>query len=282
MIKNRQIWLPVAYASFFFITFYFLSQWLFPKILGQANFLNWDAEHYHYIKAFGYKGFRVAFFPLLPLLWKATNVSIYGIVIINVVVFLTSYYYLLRKKSPSVFENIFFLSIPGFIFFYLPYTEALFFAGSVFMLMGLKRNKMEQTAFGLLIAVLSRPAFAILFPALLITEIYQPRKGKITRLLTYSIVLVIGILLVGIIQYIDTGEWFKFFSVQKGWGNEFGLPKFPLTSWGGDFIVRVDAFAFFVGIFSGVALLLYLLKIKPLKQTLFHLRSSFLWHIWEE
>jgi len=78
----------------------------------------------------------------------------------------------------------------------------------------------------------------------------------------YFSVTLLGILLVGIIQYIDTGEWFKFFSIQKGWGNELQFPKLPLTSWGGGFIARLDGVAFFIGTFAGGFLMAFILKLR--------------------
>ena len=83
----------------------------------------------------------------------------------------------------------------------------------------------------------------------------------------YLLVSILGIISVGIIQFYDSGEWFKFFSEQKNWGNHLQIPKLPLTSWAGGFIVRTDGFAFLIGILSGSFLSALILKLKWVKDT---------------
>ena len=81
----------------------------------------------------------------------------------------------------------------------------------------------------------------------------------------YLLIAAVGLLMVGAIQFHDTGEWFQFFSVQKGWGNELQIPKLPLTSWAGSFIVKTDGFALLIGVLAGGYLSALILKLKWVK-----------------
>jgi len=239
----------------------------FNELLNIKNFLNCDAEHYLWIKEYGYEGFRVAFFPLFPIIWKLLNVNITGIVLINGVLFLSSFYILIRDLKTSVYETIIYISIPSFIFFFLPYTESIFFLCSTLLILGLKYNKTLFICLGLFFATLSRPAFTIFIPALIISELLSENRNKLfLRLSLYFSVTLIGILLVAIIQYNDTLEWFKFFSVQKVWGNELQIPKLPLRSWTGGFIARLDGAALFIGVLTGSFLTALILKFKQFKK----------------
>ena len=74
--------------------------------------------------------------------------------------------------------------------------------------------------------------------------------------------------MVSFIQFLDTGEWFKFFEAQKHWGNFLQIPRFPLTSWAGGFIVRLDGFAFLIGIILGGFLLGLIFKLKQFRNTI--------------
>ena len=91
-----------------------------PNLLSTDHFLNWDAIHYFTIKNKGYDtGFIVAFFPLFPLVWKGLHVGVYGIVLFNAFLFLTSFYFLIKNLNLKLSELLLYLSIPSFLFFYL-------------------------------------------------------------------------------------------------------------------------------------------------------------------
>jgi hypothetical protein len=122
---------------------------------------------------------------------------------------------------------------------------------------------------GLFFSILARPAFTVFIPAIIIAELLYKGRAKIyPRIGIHILLTLVGLTLVSIIQYRDTGEWFKFFSAQKGWGNELQIPKLPLTSWAGGFIVRLDGFAFLIGVIAGSYLLGLILKLKRFRESI--------------
>lgn len=250
------------YILLFIATVGLLDLFSDTTLLSKLNFLNWDAIHYFDIKNGNYQGFRTAFFPLFPWIWKFSFLGIYGIVIFNALLYLISFSRLSREFSFSRMEIVLFLSVPSAMFYFLPYTEALFFFFSTIILLGLKKENRLLIVLGLFFCCLTRPSFTILLPALIITVLLQSTswKVKVKEIAIYFGVASLGILVVGLIQYFYSHEWFQFFSVQKGWGNELQVPKLPLASWGGGFNVRLDGFAFLFCVLVGFSFLYYLIK----------------------
>ena len=259
----------LIYMLLFILTLVGIQQIWSSDLFDKINFLNWDANHYNFIKEKGYQDFRLAFFPLFPIIWRFLDVGVYAIILINSLIFFTSFYILIKHlEIKGVKEILMYLSIPSFIFFYLPYSESIFFLSSIIIILGLKKNKNYLTYFGLFLSILSRPAFTVFIPALIITQLLNRNKEKISLSIGfYLLVSILGIISVGIIQFYDSGEWFKFFSEQKNWGNHLQIPKLPLTSWAGGFIVRTDGFAFLIGVLSVSFLTALILKLKWVKDT---------------
>ena len=257
------------YLLLFVLTLVGIQQIWSSELFDTIHFLNWDADHYNFIKEKGYKDFRLAFFPLFPIIWRFLDVGVYAIILINSIIFFISFYILIKNlEIKGVKEILMYLSIPSFVFFYLPYSESIFFLCSLIIILGLKNNKNYLVYIGLFLSILSRPAFTVFIPALIITQLLYRNKEKISLTIGfYLLVSILGIISVGIIQFYDSGEWFKFFSEQKNWGNHLQIPKLPLTSWAGGFIVRTDGFAFLIGILSGSFLSALILKLKWVKDT---------------
>lgn len=257
----------LIYMLLFILTLVGIQQIWSSDLFDKINFLNWDANHYNFIKEKGYQDFRLAFFPLFPIMWRFLDVGVYAIILINSLIFFTSFYILTKHlEIKGVKEILMYLSIPSFIFFYLPYSESIFFLSSIIIILGLKKNKNYLVYIGLFLSILSRPAFTVFIPALIITQLLNKNKEKISLSIGfYLLVSILGIISVGIIQFYYSGEWFKFFSEQKNWGNHLQIPKLPLTSWAGGFIVRTDGFAFLIGILSGSFLSALILKLKWVK-----------------
>lgn len=266
---NQKIKVILIYLICFAAIIFLIEQFFYPGFLRAQNFLNWDGEHYYWIKKFGYKDFRVAFFPLFPLTWKFLHLNIFGIILFNVSVFSLAFYFLARKLKLNTQETLLYLSIPSFCFFFLPYTEALFFACSTLLFIGIKNEKFSVVSAGLFLCTLTRPAFTVFIPALILMEMFCGNFNvKSTyRIVTYILVTLIGTLAVGVIQHYYTGEWFKFFEAQKGWGNHLQVPVLPLNSWGGGMILRLDGTALVIGLISGVVILAKIFKFKFIKET---------------
>lgn len=267
MLKDKALQIILFYLLALAVVFYAIVRIAFPDILSGQNLLHWDAQHYYWIKNNGYKDFRVAFFPLFPLLWKITSLGVYGICALNTLIFLSSFYLLMRLIKANTLQTLLYLSIPSIFFLFLPFSESVFFASSTLLLFGLKKGNNLFVLTGLLLSSLARPAFTIFIPALILAELLcgPINKKALFKIGSYLFVTIAGVLIVGIIQHHYTGEWFKFFSVQKGWGNKLQIPQLPFNSWGGDTISRLDGTALFFGIISGIVLLLYMLKAKPVK-----------------
>ena len=267
-INSRDIKIIGIYIFGFCLFLFVLKSLFYTDLFSQNHFLNWDAEHYNSIRKDGYQGFLVAFFPLFPLIWKITHLNVFGIVILNTFLYFISIYYLISKKKLNTLELILYLSIPSAIFYYLPYSEAVFFLSSTILIVGVKNDRLLQILLGLLLCALSRPSFTVLIPSLLILEIYifTDYKRFFSRMFYYILVCLLGVLIVALIQFQTTGQWFEFFSVQQGWGNQLQLPSLPLTSWGGNMIVRLDGIAVVFGFLSGTFLVLRLFKYSLVKQ----------------
>lgn len=264
---SPKIKIILLYLISFTAILFLINQLFYPELLRAQNFLNWDGEHYYWIKKYGYKDFRVAFFPLFPLIWKILHLSIYGIILFNIAVFATAFYFLTRKLKVSTPELLLYISVPSFCFFFFPYTEALFFACSTLLLIGLKDNKLLLILSGLFLCTLTRPAFTVFVPAFILMELFYGKLNLKTtyKIVSYIFVTLLGVLTVGLIQHHYTGEWFKFFEAQKGWGNYLQLPALPLNSWGGGFILRLDGAALVFGLISGVLILAKIFKMNFIK-----------------
>lgn len=258
------------YSIFFSSLAFILNSYIFPGLLSEVHFMNWDAQHYFSIKNGNYSDFRTAFFPFFPLIWKFTGFSILGITLFNSLIYLFSFYWLTKVFSFTTLQILLFLTIPSAIFYYLPYTEAFFFFFSSLIIIGLKKKKYSLIYLGLFLCVVTRPSFTVLAPALFITfwMTLDSFKERIKHCLSAIIVVSLGILSVLAVQYFYNHSAENYFSIQKGWGNFLQLPHLPLTSWAGGFIVRLDGVAFLFAVLTGLLLLVSIQRMKKQKYTL--------------
>lgn len=159
------------------------------------------------------------------------------------------------------------LSFPSLIFLFLPYSESLFFVSSVFILVGINKKHSVLIALGMFMATLTRPVACLFIPVSLVfllidKNIFKDKK----KIMYYIFPVLVGMATVVFIQYLCTGDWLAFSHAEAEWGwggNSFRLPKFHLTSWGGDNIVKLDATAFLVGITSTITFIyIYIKKLK--------------------
>jgi hypothetical protein len=224
-------------------------------LLNHDYFLNWDASLYHFIALHSYSGsssdFHFNFFPLFPFTWMALGVGTAGIIIFNALLYIFSASLLGYVFKIPVKTYLLLLTFPSLIFMFLPYTEAVFFFASVLVLTGLKKEKVILIMSGLFLCCLARPAAVVFIPVLLILLIYYREFASIRkRIIYYILACIAGLFMVILIQYNISGDWLAFFHAHKLWGGKIELPKLPLTTWGGDNIVRLDGFAFLAGLAS--------------------------------
>ena len=234
----------------------------YSTVPDKSAFLNWDAMHYLTIRNHVYQTGMVAFFPLFPFLWKITFTGAIEISILNGIIYIATLSWLAVVFSIDNRRLILLASVPSLIFMFLPFSESVFFLSCTIMLIGFKKNKADLIYTGIFLAGLTRPVATIFIPAFIILYFLSSPKTKSELIHTFKMILftLAVLFLVFFLQYLQTGEWFLFFKVQHNWGNYFRLPVFPLNSWAGGFIVRLDALAFLTGIASGIYILYLILK----------------------
>lgn len=245
------------------IALYFLEYFLSNiKIFSESNFLNWDAMHYNTIREHGYHTGMVAFFPLFSFIWQWLHLSAITVSIFNGGIYIVSFAWLASVFQIQKRNLIFLASIPSMIFMFLPYSEAIFFLTSTIFLVGLKKNNFHLLILGIALSGITRPVATIFIPAIFTMHYFTMKNTQKTFFHSFWMVFACAgsTMLVFALQYYQTGEWFSFSHVQKEWGNYLRLPVFPLTSWAGGFIVRLDATAFFFGIAAAVWLGILLMK----------------------
>lgn len=260
------LFLLLCYCGFFILFFSFLILKYQASILNEDAFLNWDAHHYFVIAVNGYDKTSTAFFPLFPIIWKLSGLSSMGISVFNFFVFIFSFSFLATNFNFNKKEILLLSFIPSFIFMYLPYTESLFFASGVILLISLKEKKHLLVCLAIFLCCIVRPVSFVFIPACLITTFFSSKSFK-NFLITsscYCLSCICGLLFSFSCHYYYTDDFFNFFHSQESWGNHLQMPTFHLTSWAGTKIVMLDASALFFG-FTCIVLLIHFF-IKVLRQ----------------
>ena len=234
-----------------------IGRWTLGDWFQTSAALRFDAVHYAAIARDGYVPFRQAFFPSLPIVWRATNLDIGGICLFNGIVYLLTTTWITCKLRINLKTLLLFLTLPSTIFFFVPYTESLFFAFSSVIIIGMIDRSVWMILLGLFLCSVTRPTFTTLLPAVILAiGISNPSKMARVSLVTLCVLAcALGLTLVSAIQHAYTGDWFGFYTAQQGWGNKLRWPSLPLGSWGGDDVVRLDAVALLFGLSSFCMLL---------------------------
>ena len=132
-----------------------------------ANVARFDCVFYHSIAYENYfakyedGGGNTGFFPLFPFFWHLLQTDYLGISIFNLLISLASIYWLAFELKLKRHEILLYLSMPSFIFFYLPLSEAVFFLFSTCIIIGLYKGNKYLTFFGFLMASMARPSSII-------------------------------------------------------------------------------------------------------------------------
>ena len=226
------------------------TAWPAAGRLTPAAFSNWDAEHYLHIRRHGYDVMRTAFFPLFPFLWRGLGVSPVAMGLLNLALFAGSFAVLAWQFAWSWRQQALALTVPSLLFMAVPYSEAVFFASGVLVLVGLRRNHTGLYCLGLLLSCASRSAAFVLLPAVLATALLAApaARPRAVQVVAATLATLAGLGISVLVHYAYTGRWFVFFAAQRLWNNSLRWPTLPLTNWGGSFTTRFEAPVLLVGV----------------------------------
>ena len=230
-----------------------------------VSLLRWDALWYESIRAGGYHfeanaKSNTGFFPLFPYLWRWLGLSSAGISFLNGILMLGTTYWLARQLRlwwPAVWL---FVALPTSLFFYLPYTEALFYAAAALVVLGLARQRPALVAAGMLLGGVVRPSALYFLPAAVGLGLVEIRhcpaawRRWLGRTALYMAAAAAGIGLVMLEQWRATGVWQAYIKTQMHWGHAFKLPTLPFTSVSQG-VLLLDALALLAGLALGCWLL---------------------------
>ncbi|CAN5897885.1 hypothetical protein BH11BAC7_BH11BAC7_31020 [soil metagenome] len=264
---------PVIFVIHFavmMVTFYLLHHFnILLSNPGADNIAQWDAGILAHIRDHGYifhpetMQWNTGMFPLFPYIWKWTGLGAVGISILNYLVMLSAFWWLVKTYRFPPMLQLYLLAVPSLIFFFLPYAEAFFFLSATMIIAGVEKNNRWLMAAGIYLAMLSRGTGLFFIPIAILMEWMQDfsfRKEVLLRVIRKSILPTLAVILaiatIAIIQYVQTGFAFSFFEVQTNLTNKHwhGL-HFPLTTWYQAENMWADGLAAVVGIGSGIILL---------------------------
>lgn len=244
-----------------------------------------DAEWYEIIKNSGYyfnEGSRgpMAFFPLFPWVWSITMLNAIGISLLNYAFFCVAFYMLASHLEFDLKTSLLFLSTPSLFFCYIPYSEALFFLGTVILLIGLHKKDLRMIIAGLTIAVFTRSIGMVFIAVVLFIYLinilcsFKEVKKLTKRAMLMCLLTAIITLTVFFIQYLYTGEWFVFFKVQSAWQRTLQFPTLPFTTLNDSRVLWLDGLALLVCLYALVLCCRYIIlaaaeKTMPGKALLF-------------
>lgn len=234
------------------------------ELIAQGGLLNWDADHYQSIALDGYDKLRTAFFPYFPLLWKYSGLGAIGMSVLNGLIFIGGFSTLAHAYKLSLVHTLLLAAVPTFVFYFFPYSESLFFAGSAMVILGYRRNLLPLLLFGFIWCSFARPAAAVFVPAIVLTEYFTRKTNRdaLWRIMLSFVAVGIGLFLALCIHFNYTGAWFSFMDAQSQWDNHLRIPTLPLRSWAGWRITVLDGTALFVSLASGFTLFNWLYRQK--------------------
>lgn len=233
------------------------------QLPGNETLDNWDAGWYQAIKTKGIiytegTACTAGFFPTLSYIWAFLGLSAVGMSIFNLLVSLAGIYILYGVFRPAFRDLLLVLAMPSMFFLYVPYTEALFLLFSALILRGISRDRDLLVASGCFLASLTRPTMLFLIPAFIFLELVsiknegETAREKLRRLgLFYVLPCLLGVFMIVLLQYAETGEWFAYFKIQSDeWDRKFRFPRFPMGSREGTDVLWLDSIALWFGLLA--------------------------------
>lgn len=257
------LYVMVTFVVITALYFILLSIGFLSEVPNPKNLLSWDGSWYSSIVHDGYSLSRTeqsntGFFPGFPYLWSILGMNVFGITVLNFLLFLTGAYLLktITKSNSIGFALI--VAIPSTFFFYLPYAEALFYFCAVLLIISWQNKRYLIVGLCGIMMSFVRPAFFFLIPAvigILLLSKKPIKELKPTIIITLSLVAgaFFGFLVIGF----EVGDLFAYSKSQiNHWEHEFKAPSFPLTTWRGYRILWLDGIALFLTIvaFFGLAI----------------------------
>lgn len=234
--------------------------------ISSANLIHWDAHWYYEIVKDGYQ-FKEdapadsAFFPFFPLVWYLTGFSAMWVSIFNYFLFLLGSILLTKFLRIDIKLILLGISFPSMVFFYVPYSEALFYLFAVLMTIGIHKSNNILTFLGILFVSVSRPSFIFFIPSFAIITVLGTGTlvSKIKKLgVVYLLPCFLGLAVVIYAQWLQTGKWFAYFINQSTyWDRSFRPPRFPFISLEGTELLWMEAISFWLGLLTFI-LMLYL------------------------
>lgn len=256
-MKVKTISPVISHVYIVILAYYLMHHWgLVNAWPTQDKLLAWDAMWYNSIQSEGYifvpfKTCSLAFFPMFPIVWATLNVSSQLISIYNLVIFATAIHFILKGRCYPLVLKFLILSTPSFLFFALPYSEALFFVFGTLLVVAYEQNHTLLRLGSFFFLSLSRAVAVIFIPALIFSEFLSSRtnsfREKIKNLLLNIVACGFGLFLAAYIQFYQTGKWFYFIEIQRFWKRGWVLPKFPFRTYREEEILSIDGIAVVVG-----------------------------------
>ncbi|UYZ58147.1 hypothetical protein [Hymenobacter latericus] len=254
----RYLLVPALYTAGMVLLAVVLLPYLGAQPITARGLLEWDAEHYLFIRNQGYDLIRTAFFPAFPLLWRATGLGAVGISLLNLGLFVLAFAALARAWRLTRGQQLLALSVPSMFFMAVPYSEALFFVGGAAALIGWREQQAPLAWAGLLLCSCTRSVAFVFVPALLLTALllrHQAQRELWRQVLGGALASGTGMLISLCVHYRDTGIWMAFGQAQRqGWNIHLQVPAWPLHSWGGDMMTRYESLALLVAVACAVYL----------------------------
>lgn len=173
---------------------------------------------------------------------------------LNLIVFIVSFILLIGKDRYKTIYLLVIGSLPCFIFFFLPYSEAWFFLFGTLLIIGYRKDSRLLQIIGLFGCCLTRSVSTFFIPAIIITELLAYRSSGISKRKLIANILIntatcfSSILIVVLIQGVQTGKWFYYIEVQKYWKRHWLFPSLPFTNVSSNKVLGIDAVALIVGL----------------------------------
>jgi len=243
------------------------------------NLKSWDARIYLFIKDNLYDAKKMggdyifASFPLFPLVWKLSHLPPWGIMLLNIILFIISINILTKLFEDenddkwvkiSLFSILF--TFPGSTVFYIPYSEALFMLLVTIAIFGIIKDKYWIYCIGIFLAAMTRSVAVILIATFFAAELLKFLENKQIKvfLINFSkkiVPLILGTFAASLIQYINgSGSLFKFIEVQKYWDYKFQMPQI-IKEWSEEGFGSSVATIFFI-VAPALIYLIYLFFLK--------------------